>query len=123
MAFHTQVETAKPVARQTISTTLQNDGSGLVAVHDLIEDRLIDIFEALIIHSLEEREVDAVAVAFAVAGVSEVACVREVVAKLVEATEHYPIGRVEGFFHAIAVVDVDVNVAHSMMRAEKLKDT
>ena len=37
----------------------------------------------------------------------------EEVAEFVEGDGHDAVGRVEGFFHAVAVMDVDVDVQHA----------
>ena len=43
----------------------------------------------------------------------DVAGAGEEVAELVEGDRHDAVGRVERFFHAVAVMDVDVDVQHA----------
>eukprot|EP00850_Spirogloea_muscicola_P008017 SM000042S15284 [mRNA] locus=s42:174238:177192:+ [translate_table: standard] len=52
----------------------------------------------------------------------EVAGAGEVLAELVEGDGHDAVGGVEGLLHAVAVVDVDVDVQHALVVLEELQD-
>ena len=46
----------------------------------------------------------------------------KVLAVLVKGRRHHAVGRVEGLLHAVAVVDVNVNVQHARVHLEQLQD-
>jgi hypothetical protein len=48
---------------------------------------------------------------------------REVVFEFVEGTGHNSVGEVEGFFHTIAVVDIDIDIEHSLESFQELEDS
>lgn len=64
----------------------------------------------LIINPIFERKVDRIPLALALASIAQRAGSRKVVAKLVERGRHDPVRGVEGFFYAVAMVYVDVDV-------------
>lgn len=62
-----------------------------------------------------QRNVDRVSTAWAVSDIGEGAGAGEEFAVFMEGDGHYAVGAVEGFFDAIAVVDVDVDVEDSLV--------
>ena len=89
-----------------------------------------------VINSISEREVETVVFASASSDVPEkvisisenhkqtisispkISCSREVLSILVERDSHYTVCGVEGLLDTISVVDVDVNVQHSLQNQE-----
>ena len=53
---------------------------------------------------------------------AELASSREILSVFVEADCHDTVGRVEGLFHAVAVVAVDVDVQHPWVSPKKLQN-
>ena len=86
---------------------------------DRLEDKLA---VAVVVHAVLEREVDRVVAALARAEVEVVAGAGKVLAVLVEGRRHHAVGRVEGLLHAVAVVDVNVDVEHARVHLEQLQD-
>ena len=52
----------------------------------------------------------------------KISSAREVLAVLVEGDGHDPVRGVEGLLHAVPVVDVDVDVEHSLVVLQELED-
>lgn len=48
---------------------------------------------------------------------------REVILELVEGAGHDPISKVEGFFYSISMVDIDVDIEHSLVGLQQLKNS
>ena len=71
--------------------------------------------EALVVHAVVQREVDRVVLTLVRANVLDVARAGEVLSKLVEGCGHDAVRRVECLFHAVSVVDVDVDVQHALV--------
>ena len=53
---------------------------------------------------------------------SEISGAGEVLSVLVEGDGHHAVGGVEGLLHAVAVVDVDVDVQHPLVVLEQFQD-
>lgn len=49
-------------------------------------------------------------------------CSWEVILELVEGACHDSIGQVEGFLHAVSVVDIDIDVQHSLVGLQQFQD-
>ena len=89
----------------------------------MTKNRLKYRHERRVVDSRAQGEVQRVALTLAVAdvlGVSrvgqnygDVAGAGEKIAEFVERDGHHAVGGVEGFFYAVAVVDVDVDVQHA----------
>lgn len=122
MPSHAEIETAKPVARQAVAAALQNDSLGAVVGHDGGDDGLEDAFVGCVGDAVAERKVDGVVLAGADTDVAQLARAGEVFSVLVERTGHDAVGCVEGLFDAVAVVDVNVDVEHALLVAQKLDD-
>lgn len=123
MAIHAQVEATQPVARQTITTTLQDNSLRLVVSHDVLDDGLEDGLVGFVGDTIAERVVDSVVLPGADADVAKFACSREVLSILVERHSHDSVGCVEGLLDAITVVDIDVDVEDALLETEQLQDT
>ena len=52
VALHREVEAAQTVSTQTVSTALQHDRLRPVGLHDLLDDRLEDIYEGFVVQTL-----------------------------------------------------------------------
>lgn len=90
--------------------------------HNLGDDAAEDASEALVVHAVTAREVNGVVLAVPVADILEVTRTREELAVLVERARHDAVGRVEGLLHAIAVVDVNVDVQDALVGLQQLQD-
>lgn len=77
---------------------------------------------ALIVNPILQREVNRIALASALALVAERARARKVVAKLMEARRHHPIGGVEGLLDTIAMVHVNVDVEDAGVMPQEFED-
>lgn len=53
----------------------------------------------------------------------DVACAWEVVLEFVEAAGHHSVGQVEGLFHTVSMMDVDVNVQHPLVYFQQFQDS
>ena len=69
MALEGEVEAAEPVAGEGVCAALQDDGRGLVALHDLGHDGHEDVVVAVVVDAVAQREVDRVVLALARADV------------------------------------------------------
>jgi hypothetical protein len=123
MAIHAEVKATQPVARQTVTATLQDHGLGLVVSHDVLDDGLEDGLVGLVGDTIAEWVVDSVVLTGTDADVTKFACSREVLSVLVERHSHDSVGRVEGLLDAITVVDIDVDVEDALLETEQLQDT
>jgi hypothetical protein len=129
VAVEREIETAEAVARERVGAALQHNGARLVDLHDLADDGLEDGLVRRIVHTVPQRTVDRVPLGGVRAVVGEVARAREeghavarARAELVEGDGHHAVGRVEGLLDAVAVVDVDVDVEHSLVELKELED-
>ena len=81
-----------------------------------------DRHERGVVDAGEEREVQGVALALAVAHIRDIARAREEIAEFVEGHRHHAIRGVKGLLDAIAVVDIDIDVQnagiHSMRNGD-----
>ena len=122
MATHAQIKATKTVTGETIATTLENDCLRLVVLHDSVNDGLEDRVVCGVIDAIPKGKVDGIVLAVSNTNIAELAGAREVFAILMERHCHDTIGRVEGLFHAIAVVDIDVDVKNALLEAQKLEN-
>jgi len=95
----------------------------LIEVHNRLDDRLEHALVRLIRDAVSQREVDCVVLTIANTNIAELTSTREVFAVLVEGDGHDAVGSVEGFFDAVAVVDIDVDVEDALLVAEQFDDT
>jgi hypothetical protein len=122
VALHAEVEASKSIAGQRVGTALEDDGLGLVELHDVLDDGLKDGLVRLVVDAVAEREVDRVVLAAADADVAKLAGTGEVLAVLVEGDSHDAICGVESLLNAVAMMDIDVDVEDALLEAEELKD-
>lgn len=114
MPFNRKIKTAQSIAAQTISAALQNNSSGPIESHDVLNDELEYIKVVWVGDTLLERHINRVVSTVVGAYLVHVTGAREErVAVLVERHCHDAVGQIERFLHAVAVVDVDVDVEHS----------
>lgn len=122
MTSHTEIEASQPIARQRITTALEDNSLGLVVFHDGIDDGLKEAPVALVIDTIAERDVDSVVLTSTNADVAELAGAGEVLAIFVEGAGHDAIGGVEGFLDAVAVMHINVDIEHALFESEKFDD-
>ena len=117
-----EIEAAEAVAGEGVGAALEDDGGGLVGLHDFLHDGLEDGLVGVVVDAVADGEVDGVVLAAAGADVLEVAGAGEVLAVLVEGDGHDAVGGVEGLLDAVSVVDVDVDVEDALVVLEELED-
>jgi len=122
MSPNAKVETSEPIARQRVSTALQNDGTWSESFHHLGDDGTEDGAEGFVVHAIVEGEVDGIILPLGVANIEDVAGAGEILTELVEADGHDAVGGVEGLLDAVAVVDVNVDVEDALVLLEELED-
>lgn len=117
MPFHAQIKASQPIAGQTIATALQDNRVRVVELHDARYYGFEDRFVRRVVYAIAHREVDCVVFSRADADISQLAGAREILAVFVEGYRHDSIRRVKGFFDAVAVVDIDVDVEHTLVES------
>ena len=108
-----EVEAPQPVRRQRVRAALQHHGARAVHLHHFGDDGLEQLAVRRVIHAVRQRHVQAVVAPVGGAHVLQVARAREKVAVLVERHRHHAVREPERLLHAVAVVDVDVDVQHA----------
>lgn len=122
MAAHAQVEATQAIARETVATALEDNGLGLVVLHDSRDDGLENGFVSDVINTIAQGKVDGVILARTDADVAELASAGKVLAVLVKRDRHDAIGRVKRLLNSVAVMDVDVNVKDALLEPQKLEN-
>ena len=118
----TQVEAAEPVAAERIRATLEDDCGGLEGFDGGSDDGLKDVRVSSVIDSRPQGDVDGVIAAALHADLVNVPGPgEESVAVLVKGEGHDPAVPVEGFLHAVPVVDVNVNVQDPRIVSEQFE--
>jgi hypothetical protein len=79
--------------------------------------------EGVVIETILQRDIDSISHPLPPTSVFLCSGSREVLPKFVKAASHYTICGVEGFLDTITVVTVDVNVQHSWVCSQELKDS
>jgi len=123
MSLHTQIEATKSVSTQTVSTTLEHDSFGSVALHDFANDRLENALVRFVVNSVSQREVDRVVFAGPNTNISKLTSSRKVLAIFVEGNRHDAICRVKCFFDTISVMYINVDVENARLEAKKFQNT
>lgn len=123
MPTHTEVEATKTVARQTVTTTLEDNRLRTVPLHDALDYGLEDALVGGIVDTVAEGEVDGIVLARADTDITKFTSAGEVLAVLVERDSHDAVRGVEGFFDTVAMVNVDVNVENALLESQQLEDT
>mmetsp|Transcript_5354 Transcript_5354/g.15736 ORF Transcript_5354/g.15736 Transcript_5354/m.15736 type:complete len:478 (+) Transcript_5354:47-1480(+) len=121
MTVQRQVEAAQAVSCERVCAALENNGSGVEDVHDLLDDGLEDLIVRVVIHAFPQRTVHRVVLPRPHADILEVSGAREEVAVFVEGNCHHSVREVKSLLHAISVVDVNVDVEDSRMVLEELQ--
>lgn len=122
MAIHTQVKAAKSIARQTVTTALQNDSFRLVVLHDVLNNRLEDRTVRRIGNTISERKVDGVVLSLSNTSIPKLTSSREILAILVERNSHDTVGGVESLLNTIAMMDIDVDVEDPLFKSKKFEN-
>lgn len=123
MPAHAQVEAAQTVTRQTVSTALQDHGLWTIPFHHTLDHRLKNALVRDIVDTIPEGEVDRIIFALANTDVAELASAGEVLAVLVEGNGHDAICGVKRFFDTITMVNINVDVKHSLFEAQKFENS
>lgn len=123
MAAHAQVEAAKTITRQTVTTALEDNSLRLEVLHDGADDGLENGAIGVVVDTIAEREVDGIVLARSDTNVAQLAGTGEVFAVLVEGYGHDAIRRVKGFFDTIAVVHIDIDVENALLETQEFKDS
>lgn len=121
MTSHAEIETSKSVARQTISSALQDNSFRTVILHDIFDNGFEDSSVRAIVDTITEREVDGVVFSRPYTHVAKLASSGKIFAVFVERYRHHTIRGIEGFFDTVSVVDVDVNIQNPLLVAKKLQ--
>ena len=108
-----QVEGAQAIARHGVRSTLQDDRTWLELVYAQVHHTLEEVGVRIIIHSVSERHVHCIALRGVLADIPHTSGSGEIITVFVEGHGHYAVCEVEGFFYAIAVVNVNVNVHYT----------
>ena len=114
--------TVLPVSRERVCSALEDNGAGLVELHDSGHDGDEDTLVAGVVNAVTEGEVEAVVLPSPSSNVPEVSSPGEVLSVLVEADGHDPVRGVEGLLHPVSVVNVNIDVEDSLVVLEELQD-
>lgn len=120
MSSDWQVEASQPISRQTIGTSLEQDGVRSEVLNYFRDDRLENHIEALVIKPLIKGKVDSMIWSRIFSHIIDVSSSREVVLEFMERAGHDSICQVEGLFHAITMVNIDVDVEDPLESFEQL---
>ena len=115
MAVHAQVEAAETISRQAVATALQHNSFRAIVSHDGLNDRLEDAAIGVVGNAIAQREIDSVVFARAHANVSKLTGTGEILAVLVKRHSHDTVCRVEGFFDAVSMMHIDIDVQNALL--------
>lgn len=122
MPSHAEVEGTQPVSRQAVTAALKHNGFWPVPVHDGLDHRLEYALVRFIGDAIPKREIHGVVFSISDTDVAKLSSPREVFAIFMEGRGHNAVGRIEGFFDTVTMVDVDVDVEDTLLETEKLDD-
>ena len=123
MSFDWQVEAAESITAQAISAALQHNRCGPVELHNVFNDKLIDVDVVRVDDAFFERHIDRVVAPVVGANFIHVARSREEgIAVFVKGDCHDPIGQVERLLYPITMVNVNIDVEDSWMISEMKKE-
>lgn len=111
-----QVEQADTIAAKRVCTALQHNRLRLEALHDGVHHWLEGQLIRLIVDSIVHREVNCVVFTDLGSDIVKTTCAREVVTILMERDSHDPISRQKGLLNTVAMMAVNVDVEHSLVR-------
>jgi len=95
----------------------------LVKLHDLRDDGLKDGFIRHVVDTVAKWEVDGIVFSLANTNISQFASTREVLSILVEGHSHDSVRGIKGLFDTVTVVNINVDVQHTLIESEKLENT
>lgn len=114
MTPHAEIKASEAITRETITTALDNDGLGTVPFHDITDGWLKYALVRDIIDAISKREVHRIILALSNTDVTKLTSSGKVFSVFMEGDGHNTIGRVEGLFDTITMVDININVQHSL---------
>ena len=94
-----------------------------IIFHHTFDYGFEDAFVGGVVDAVAKGKVDGVILSSAYADVAQFTCAREVLTIFVEGDGHNAVRGIEGFFYAVAVVDVDVDVEDALVVSEELEDS
>lgn len=134
MTLHGQIERSQTISGKRIRAALKDYSAWLIPFDDTFDYGLENTLIVVITDTISKRYIDSVSVGsqavqsakrkqkvshlpftFANSVISYFTSTREKFTILVKTARHDPVGRVEGFFHAIPVVDVNIDVQNTLM--------
>jgi hypothetical protein len=122
MSSHTEIKATKTITRQTVTTTLKNNGFWVIIIHDSLDDWFKDGFIGHIVNTITKGKIDGIVFALPNTYVTELSRARKVLAVLVERDSHDSVGSIERLLDTISVVNINVNVKNSLLKAQKLNN-
>ncbi len=101
---------------------MQDNSLWPVVLHDTFDDGFKDCFIRAIVNPVTKRKVDSIVFALTYANVAEFAGAREVFSVFVEGYSHDSICGIESLLNAITMVNVNIDVKHTLLEAKKLNN-
>mmetsp|Transcript_37357 Transcript_37357/g.77510 ORF Transcript_37357/g.77510 Transcript_37357/m.77510 type:complete len:265 (+) Transcript_37357:434-1228(+) len=123
VSFHREIEAPESITREGIGTTLKNHSPRTENLHNLSDHRAEDGTVRFVVHSIIQREINRIIFAVIVANVRDITSARKILSKLVERTRHDTVCAVESFFHSITMMNVDINVEHTLVLLQEFKNS
>lgn len=118
-----EVDHAQPVPTDAVSARLLEHPCGLEHVLDPVDDLGLLVQLLDVPNSIVDGEVDRLAQPIALPDVIYVPAAWEEVALLVHAEGHHAVVCLEGFFYAVSVVAVDVDLEHTFVNFQHFDDS
>ncbi len=116
MVLYSEIEVAEGVVGEGVRPALHHDHGGLVHCEDIVNYSLEQLGKREAIDAFQQRHIQRIVRPLPVPCVTQCPCSREEVpVVLVEAHCHHSVCAVERLFHSIAMMDVDVDVEHSLV--------
>jgi hypothetical protein len=123
VTVHTQIEATESIARQTVTTALENNSLGLVVLHDILNDRLEDGLVGHIGDTISKRKVDSIVFSLSNTSVSKFTSAGEVLSVLVERNRHDTVGGVESLLDTITMMHVNIDVKDPLFESKEFENT
>ena len=92
-------------------------------LHDAVHDGTKNTFEGTVVQSFLQGHVQGIPRALAVANLVGVAGAGKEIPVLVERQRHHPVRTVKRFLHTVPVMNVDVDVQHSLVAFQQFNAT
>jgi hypothetical protein len=122
VTLHAEVEATQSVTRKTISSALQNNSSGLIPLHDMLDNWLEHALVRQIVDTIAKWDIDSIVLSIPDTHITELSSTGEVFTVLVERHCHHAICGVECLLHTVTMVHITVDVQNSLVEAKKLND-